>query len=161
MRFMMFVAGLALSLPSVAAAQAQQEQAKPQQEQAKASSDDKTITVVGCLQSGAQPNQFVLASTPDQLAKGVAVATSGTVPNVTYQLSGGSNLAAHLGHRVEVTGTSSGKSQKAAATESSVRRTESPSGPDTKVETTEKAAIELRDLRIQSLKMVSTDCKAR
>ena len=35
----------------------------------------KPITVVGCLQAGAQPNQFVLAATADAMAKGVAVAT--------------------------------------------------------------------------------------
>src|SRR5688500_10124680 len=71
--------------------------------------DRKPLVVVGCLQPGAQPNQFVLMATADPLAKGVAVATSGAIPNITYQLSGGNNLAAHVGHRVELTGRSTGR----------------------------------------------------
>jgi hypothetical protein len=144
--------GLALALPFNLAAQ--------QAGQAKAASaaDLKPITVVGCLQTGAQPNQFVLSNTADPLAKGVAVAISGVIPNVTYLLSGGTNLAAHVGHRVEITGTTSGKAQKSVTTGSSVREIEVPNRPDPKVETKEKAAIEVRDLNIQSLKMVATNC---
>ena len=144
-------AALALCLPFNAAAQ------QPAAKGASKPEDLKPITVVGCLQSGAQPNQFVLANTADPLAKGVAVAMAGAVPNVTYLLSGGTNLAAHVGHRVEITGTTSGKAQKAATSGGSVRETE-VKGPDPKVVTKEKATIEVRDLNIQSLKMVSTDC---
>jgi len=103
----------------------------------------------------------VLTATPDPLAKGVAVATSGSVPNITYQLSGGTNLAAHVGHRVEITGRSTGGAQKAMATDSSTKRVDVPDKPDPKVETKEKTAIELRDLQIESLKMVSTSCTAK
>jgi hypothetical protein len=97
----------------------------------------------------------VLAATADQLAKGVAVATSGAVPNITYQLSGGSNLGPHVGHRVEITGKTTGKAQKAVATDQDVKRERIPDQPDPKVETKEKTAIELRDLEIESLKMVA------
>jgi len=125
-------------------------------------SDPKPLTVVGCLQAGAQPNQFVLAATPDQLAKGVAVATSGAVPNVTYMLSGGSNLGAHVGHRVEITGRTSGKAQKAVSTdESATKRVKVPDKPDPKVETKEKATIEMRDLEVETLKMVSSSCATK
>ncbi len=127
----------------------------------KGDDDRKPITVVGCLQTGAQPNQFVLSATADPLAKGVAVATSGTVPNITYQLSGGSNLAAHVGHKVEITGRTSGQAQKAVATDANVTRERIPDQPDPKVETKEKAAIELRDLQIESMKMVATSCSAK
>jgi hypothetical protein len=123
--------------------------------------DLKPITVVGCLQTGAQPNQFVLAATADTMAKGVAVATSGAVPNVTYVLSGGSNLAAHVGHRVEIAGRTSGKAQKAETSDTNVTRDRIPDKPDPKVEVKEKASIEMRDLRIESLKMVSTNCAAK
>ena len=77
MRFTTMLALMALSVSATATAQ----QASTSTSK---DSDRKPITVVGCLQAGAQSNQFVLAATPDQLAKGVAVATSGTVPNVTY-----------------------------------------------------------------------------
>jgi hypothetical protein len=123
--------------------------------------DLKPVTVVGCLQTGAQANQFVLAATADPMAKGVAVATSGAVPNVTYVLSGGTNLAAHVGHRVEISGRTSGNAQKAVSTDSSVKRERVPDKPDPKVETKEKASIEMRDLQIESLKMVSTNCAAK
>jgi hypothetical protein len=128
---------------------------------AKKDDDLKPVTVVGCLQVGAQPNQFVLAATADSMAKGVAVATSGAVPNVTYMLSGGTNLAAHVGHRVEISGRTSGDAQKAVSTDSSVKRERVPDKPDPKVETKEKATIEMRDLQIESLKMVSTNCAAK
>ena len=123
--------------------------------------DGKPLTVVGCLQAGAQANQFVLAATADPMAKGVAVATTGAVPNVTYVLSGGTNLGAHVGHRVEITGRSSGSAQKAVSTDSNVTRDRVPDKPDPKVETKEKATIEMRDLQVESLKMVSTSCATK
>jgi hypothetical protein len=124
--------------------------------------DRKPVTVVGCLQTGAQANQFVLAATADALAKGVAVTTSGAVPNVTYVLSGGTNLGAHVGHRVEITGRTSGKAQKAVSThESATKRVKVPDKPDPKVETKEKATIEMRDLEVETLKMVSSSCATK
>ena len=153
MRFTIVLATLAMSISTAVHAQDPAERQKDDER--------KTVTVVGCLQSGAQPNQFVLAATADPLAKGVAVATSGTVPNITYQLSGGSNLEAHVGHRVEITGKSTGKAQKAESTDANVKRDNVPGKPDPKVETKEKAAIELRDLQIESMKMVSTSCAAK
>ena len=154
MRAMILTAAVVL-VPLAGAAQ------QPGTAKTSAAGDAKAITAVGCLQAGAQPNQYVLVTTADSLSKGVAVAVSGTVPNVTYQLSGGSNLGAHVGHRVEITGNSSGKASKAVATDSSVQRERIPDKPDPKVEVKEKAAIEVRDLEVKSLKMVSTDCAAK
>src|SRR5437868_4243067 len=71
---------------------------------AKGESDMKTITVTGGLERGAQANTFVLTKVPDPLTDSVAASAGSAVPTVTYQLSGGQNLAAHLGHRMEVTG---------------------------------------------------------
>jgi hypothetical protein len=155
MRFTTMLALVALSISTTAIAQ---QGATPA---AKSDDDRKPITVVGCLQAGAQPNQFTLTATPDPVAKGVAVATSGSVPNVTYVLSGGTNLGAHVGHRVEIAGRTSGDARKAVAAESSVKRVDIPNKPDPKVETKEKATIEMRDLQIESLKMVSTSCTAK
>jgi hypothetical protein len=155
MRFTTILALLALSVSATATAQ------QPNTAAAKRDDDKKPITVVGCLQTGAQPNQFVLAATADDLAKGVAVATSGGVPNVTYVLSGGSNLGAHVGHRVEISGRTTGKAMKAESADSNVTRQRVPDKPDPKVETKEKATIEMRDLQIDSMKMVSTSCAAK
>jgi hypothetical protein len=156
---MRFISGLALVVLSVSATASGQQGATTTP---KKDDDRKPITVVGCLQKGAQPNQFVLAATADPLAKGVAVATSGAVPNVTYVLSGGSNLGAHVGHRVEIIGRTSGDAQKAVSTDSSsTKRIEVPNKPDPKVETKEKATIEMRDLHVETLNMVSTSCAAK
>jgi hypothetical protein len=155
MRFITVLAVLSLSVSATPLAQQPAGAARKDD-------DRKPITVVGCLQTGAQANQFVLATTADALAKGVAVATSGAVPNVTYVLSGGSNLAAHVGHRVEISGRTTGQAQKAVSTDSSsTKRVEIPNKPDPKVETKEKATIEMRDLQIESMKMVSTSCAAK
>jgi len=153
MRFSIVPAILVLSISAAA-------QTPNSPQPASKDDDRRPITVVGCLQAGAQPNQFVLAATADPLAKGVSVATSGAVPNITYQLSGGTNLAAHVGHRVEITGRSTGDARKAVSTDSNVKRDRIPDKPDPRVETKEKATIELRDLQIESLKMVSTSCAA-
>lgn len=156
MRFSNVLALIALSFSTTAAAQ------QPGTAAAKKDDDRKPITVVGCLQTGARAGQFVLAATADALAKGVAVRTSGAVPNVTYVLSGGTNLGAHVGHRVEITGRTSGDAQKAVSTDSSAtKRVEIEGKPDPKVETKEKATIEMRDLQIESMKMVSTSCATK
>jgi len=155
MRFTTMLALTALSVSATASAQQANTSAT------KKDDDMKPVTVVGCLRAGAQPNQFVLAASTDQLAKGVAVATSGTVPNVTYVLSGGSNLGAHVGHRVEIVGRTSGDAEKAVSTDTSVKRERVPDKPDPKVETKEKATIEMRDLQVESLKMVSTSCAGK
>ena len=79
-----------------------------------------------------------------------------------YVLSGGTNLGAHVGHRVEIIGRTSGDAQKAVSTDSSsTKRVEVPNKPDPKVETKEKATIEMRDLHVETLNMVSTSCAAK
>ena len=154
MRFSTVLVLIGLSVSTTATAQ--------QANTGKKDDDRKPLTVVGCLQAGAQANQFVLASTADALSKGVAVRTSGAVPNVTYVLSGGTNLGAHVGHRVEITGRTTGKAQKAVASdESATKREKIPGKPDPKVETTEKVPIEMRDLEVETLKMVSTSCATK
>ena len=151
---MRFISGLALIVLSVSATASA--------EQAKGGEDNRqNITAVGCLQKGAQANQFVLAATADPLAKGVAVATSGAVPNVTYVLSGGTNLAAHVGHRVRIKGKTTGKGPKAVSTDSNMKRESLPDKPDPKVETKEKAVIEMLDLQVDNLEMVSTSCAVK
>jgi hypothetical protein len=154
---MRFISGLALVVLSVSATASAQQGATT----AKRDDDRKPIKVVGCLQNGAQANQFVLMATADPIAKGVAVATSGSVPNVTYVLSGGTNLGAHLGHRVEISGRTTGTAQKAVSTDSNMKRESLPDKPDPKVETKEKATIEMRDLHVETLNMVSTSCAAK
>ena len=42
-----------------------------------------------------------------------------------------------------------------------MKRERVPDKPDPKVEVKEKATIEMRDLQVESLKMVSTSCAAK
>ena len=121
--------------------------------------DPSLITVTGCLQKGAQPNTFILTKVPDPLASSVAASSGGAVPTVTYQLSGGQNLAAHLGHKVEVTGKGPLKPAKAVEVTSAETKREEPAGKKTATtEVKERAAVAVRPLAVESVRMVSTDC---
>jgi hypothetical protein len=75
---------------------------------------DKEITVTGCLAQGADATHYSLlkATPPQTVGTTGATATTGStaapgteVLTVTYDLVGGTDLKAHLGHKVEVTGT--------------------------------------------------------
>jgi len=91
------------------------------------------MTVSGCLQKGTEANTFVLAN----------VSGGGS-----YELIGAPasvNLAPHVGHRIEVTGHTVTKANKAA-------KVEGAKGTEKKEERGE------RHLQVQSFKMVSPTC---
>jgi hypothetical protein len=121
----------------------------------------RSLTVTGCLAKGADANTFLLTKVPDPLVDSVAASGGGAVPTVTYQLSGGQNLAAHVGHKVEITGRGPLKPQ----TPTKVTDTETKyaaagkNGPSAEVK--EKAAIAVRPLMVESFKMVSVDCAGK
>jgi hypothetical protein len=124
------------------------------------------VTVTGCVTSGSQAGSYVLTALPGPLTTGMAKATSGTTPTVTYQLSGKTgDLRPLVGHRVEATGTTSPKPkaevqaqpEKGAKTEQPAN----PNGPTPKVETSAKAKIEARPLNVTSLKAVEGACTQR
>jgi hypothetical protein len=122
----------------------------------------REVTVIGCLTQGTQPNIFHLSNMPDRLASELAVGTKGEVPSVTYELVGGSDLAAHVGHKMQVTGRLDPKVKVEAEHEARTTATTSPSdkkAPTAKVETTEDVEITMRRLHVKSAKMVGTACK--
>lgn len=122
----------------------------------------RTVTVTGCLERGAQPNTFVLSKAPDPLADSVAVASGAAAPTITYQLSGGQNLGTHLGHKVEVTGTTPLRPQTPRPITDTEKKTEQSSGKTTAVtEVKERAAIAVRPLTVQQVRMVAADCAAK
>ena len=88
----------------------------------------------------------------------MAASGGGAIPTVTYQLSGGQNLGAHVGHKMEVTGRGPLKPQ----TPTKVTDTETKYTPPSKnapaVEVKEKAAVAVRPLTVSSVKMIATDC---
>ena len=124
-------------------------------------SDPRTLTVTGCLERGAAPGTFLLTKVADPLVDSVAASGGGAIPTVTYQLSGGQNLAAHLGHKVEVTGRGPLKPQTPKKVADTETKYEPGGSKAPKVEVKEKAAVAVRPLTVESFKMISTDCLAK
>ena len=71
---------------------------------------EDTVTIAGCL-SAAEDGKFALTAAPDAAVATAARAMDNERDTHSYVLVGGDNLQAHLGKRVEVTGTLSGKTQ--------------------------------------------------
>ncbi len=125
----------------------------------------EVVTVTGCVTGGTQSGTYVLTALPGPLTTGMARATSGTPPTVTYQLSGNTgDLQPLVGHRVEVTGTTSDKAKADVKTHTESEKTEKPANPQgktPKVETSAKANIEARQLNVKTLKAVEGACDPR
>jgi hypothetical protein len=68
-----------------------------------------TSMFIGCLEKGSTPNAFVLNVLEMPGTPGSTRGTSGTTgssgpPGHRMPLVGGTNMAAHVGHKVEITG---------------------------------------------------------
>src|SRR5437016_4423948 len=80
--------------------------------------NDRTVTVSGCVTQGIEADSYTLTSATMSGNPAASPTTTGTAgtqgteksasmeQSVSYQLKGG-DLKAHVGHRVEVTGTTS------------------------------------------------------
>ena len=80
----------------------------------------------------------------------------------SYVLIGGDNLQAHLGKRVEVVGTLSGKTQDME--QKTTRETESSptAGKDTPtVKTKEEVDLEVRQLNVREVRDVAPTCEVK
>ncbi len=124
------------------------------------------VTVTGCVTAGSQPGSYALTALPGPLTTGMAKATNGTPPTVIYQLNGNTgDLRPLVGHRVEVTGTTSLKPKADVQTQTEkgtkTEQPASPNGPTPKVETSATAKIEARPLNVTSLKAVEGACNQR
>src|SRR5262245_45921791 len=124
-------------------------QTPPPAQQPSRDTKPSTVTVTGCVAEGSS-GSFVLnnAMMSNAMKK---EGTSGTTPpstpstsSTTYTLVGGENLKAHVGHKVEVTGTP-GAASSATATAGAAGATAS-------------SASKAQELRVQSVKMVSATC---
>src|SRR5436190_15061095 len=74
----------------------------------RASSSGDSVTIAGCLTAG-QDGRYALTAAPDAAVATAARAMDNERDTNVYMLVGGDNLQAHLGKRVEVVGTLSGK----------------------------------------------------
>ena len=105
--------------------------------------DAGSITVSGCVAPGAGADQFQLTNATMATAAVDKEKAPGDQPKMglgaTYNLVGGTNLKAHVGHRVEITGTMA-KPDTAAA--------KPPAG----------GAMPAGTLNVGNVKMVSTSC---
>jgi hypothetical protein len=123
------------------------------------SRETKTVTVTGCLTKGPQPNTFLLTKVPDSLVDPVVVRTTGVVPTVTYQLSGGKDLVVHVGHKIEITGKAPVKPEAAVEVEHAEIHRVVPEGQKpTSTEIKEKAAIAVRPLAVESVRAIAPSC---
>jgi hypothetical protein len=124
----------------------------------RASGSGDTVTIAGCL-SGTPDGRFALTAAPDAAVATAARAMDNERDTHSYVLIGGENLQAHLGKRVEVTGTLTGKTREMEQ-ESSKRTTGTPdSGGDTPtVKTTEDIDVEVRQLNVREVRDVAPTC---
>ena len=120
---------------------------------------EETVTVAGCL-SGGEDGRFALTAAPDAAVATAARAMDNERDTHTYVLIGGDNLQSHLGKRVEVTGTLSGKKQDME--QESTKKTESTpaaGGSDTPtVKTKEDIDLEARQLNVREVRDVAPTC---
>lgn len=118
-----------------------------------------TVTISGCLTSSPD-GKFALTAAPDAGVSAAARAMDDERDTHSYVLVGGDNLQAHLGKRVEVTGTVSGKMQELE--QDSVKKTEgTPEGrkDDTPtVKTKEEIDLEVRQLNVREVRAVAPTC---
>jgi len=162
------VAAAALTAMSAAAQTAQQQPAQ----QSSAPNANQNVTVTGCVAAG--PNDtFTLTATNDAAAKEAPTGTTATTPagskvakTITYTLTASKpdDLKGHVGHTVQVTGveaapqvtTGSTDRSKGAATAQGTTGTGGGARPT--VETTAQTQLVVRQLTVNSVKMVSSSC---
>jgi hypothetical protein len=108
---------------------------------------DKEVKLTGCLKSGTDPGSFELSNVKKEGASTSASATAGTATamagdkTVKVTASPSVNLAAHVGHQIEVTGT---WAAKASATP-----------PAADAPATAKAS---KEFNITAVKMIASSC---
>jgi hypothetical protein len=158
----------AVAMTVGAAAQTQQ----PPARQGSAPNANQNVTVTGCVAAGPN-NAFTLTATNDTASKEAPTGTTATTPGgskvaktITYTLNASKpdELKGHVGHTVQVTGVeaapqvtagSTDRSQGAATTQGT---TGTAAGTKPTVETTAQTQLVVRQLTVNSVKMISSSC---
>lgn len=127
-----------------------------------ASGSGDMTTVAGCLSTDAN-GRFALtvAPTPMGAAAGSGFA-GGDAETKTYVLSGGDNLQAHLGKKVEVVGTVEGKPIDIEHEDTKQQQEPAASGGDNNqpvVKTTTEIDVEARQLNVREVRDVAPTCE--
>lgn len=169
MRMQIALACAVATLTTIAAAA---QTAQQPAQQGHAPNANQNVTVTGCVAAGPN-NTFTLTATNDAASKEAPTGTTATTPagdkvakTITYTLSASKpdDLKGHVGHTVQVTGveaapqvtTGSTDKSKGAATAQGTSGTSGGAKPT--VETTAQTQIVVRQLNVNSVKMVSSSC---
>jgi hypothetical protein len=118
-----------------------------------------TVTIAGCLNS--KDGNVVLTAAPDPAVTVPARVGMGERDTHSYVLVGGNNLQAHLGRRVEVSGTLVGDEEeleRETETESQATPTGTSGGGTPTVETKEEVDIEVRQLNVANVRELAANC---
>lgn len=156
-RTTLFCAAVALSF-SVAGAACSSARGDEAERDTRPGGSGDTVTISGCLSSSAD-GRFALTAAPGAAVATVARAAADEAKTYTYILIGGENLQSHLGKRVEVTGTLTGKSQELdhdAKTKTEQPRTSAGDTPT--VSTKEEVEIGVRQMTVSQVREVAPTC---
>jgi hypothetical protein len=125
----------------------------------RASGSGDTVTIAGCLTAG-EDGRFALTAAPDAAVATAARAMDNERDTHSYVLVGGDNLQAHLGKRVEVVGTLSGKTQdfEREATKKTEAAPATTGGDTPTVKTKEDIDLEVRQLNVREVRDVAPTC---
>ena len=117
------------------------------------------MTIAGCLSAGPD-GRYALTAAPDAAVATTARAMDNERDTHTYVLVGGENLQAHLGKRVEVTGTVTGKTRdmEHEATKKTEATPATGGGDTPTVKTTEDIDVEVRQLNVRQVRDVAPTC---
>lgn len=115
--------------------------------------------IAGCL-SADESGRFALTAAPDAAVATTARAMDNERDTHSYALVGGDNLQAHLGKRVEVVGTLTGKSKdfEREATTKTEAPPATPGGETPTVKTTEDIDMQVRQLNVRTVREVAPTC---
>jgi hypothetical protein len=122
------------------------------------------IKITGCLTAAADQNAFVVTADREALASSTLTAAQGEAPTYTYELAGNtSNLPAHVGQQVEVTGRvdEDRKADVDADEKSEVKLPPAQSGKDIvkpAIETEAEVEIKVRRLHVSSVMPTGRPC---
>lgn len=121
---------------------------------------DGAMTVSGCVAAGTSADEFMLTNA---MMSGKAMGKETMEKDkmghpamgehmMSYQLVGGTNLKAHLGHKVEVMGTLSKMDMDMAA------KKDMPNRMEKDKTTADKGMMKSMKLNVSSMKMISATC---
>lgn len=122
----------------------------------------QATTVTGCLKGGEAAGSYVLVTEPAEMGAEVERATRGQVTTYTYALEG-QNLESHVGRVVSITGAVADGDD--VEVEESREQTAPPTTVDGEtvtptVEVEEKAVIDVRRMRVDSVQPTGEACTA-